>query len=765
MSFKNICRLLPLLILGVVVGGGCTDRDVRREPVRVVELLPELAGESAVLVEGVEASVESPATVVVDREAAPIARLRVTARGDAQLVRLSWKLAGEERFTPYRALTFPVQAGDEERTYDVDLRREPYWTGQIDAIRFATDHGRLEIVSVEGLPAAGRHRLTSLKGLTVPSLPGSERLEVELPRDLPRNMELEAWLGLLPRFDQPGVTARFRAWVEPADGGEAVEWLDTSIEGRADAARRGWRRQRQKVRVPAGGRLVLETTAERAGYELPEGSAMWGAPVLVPEGGAGDPGDAMNLLLVVVDTLRADVVGAYGDGGGLTPSLDALAQRSTRFDAMYAPASWTLPSIATLLTGQQPQVHGAGRRIGDFAPTALGDALPTLAGELARHGFYTAGVYNNIYLNPSFGMERGFDEYHWVEDEDDVIVDHALVRLEELQKRRHFLFVHLFGPHHPYEPPRQDCRRYARAFAPDYGSDPDPSDPAGGGLGCAFERTDVPTLGGEVPERRHWRWIEGLYRAEVAHTDRQVGRLLQGLEELGLASRTVVAVVSDHGEAFYDRLDQLETHGYSQADHGHTHFEELLRVPALISVPGREAGVMTEPAELADVAPTLLGLLGLDPGALAPGGGGAPAGSQDLGPQMRGEASTRRPTLISDRILYGPSRWAARRGPWKLVVPGEQATLEDGTLGDAAVPHGAKLAPELYHLERDPAEVRDVAADHPGVVSDLEELAEAELAAREKLRRQLLGGDEDVLNSAYLEWNHITKLRALGYLK
>lgn len=758
--YKRFCDLLPLLILGVVLGSGCSDGEVRREPVRVVELLPALEGESAVLVEDVAASDETAATVVIDRQAAPIARLRVTARGDAQLVRLSWKLAGERRFMPYRALTFPVQPGDEERAYDVDLRREPYWTGQIDAIRFATEGGRLEIASVEGLPAGGRHRLTSLKGLTVPSLPGSHRLEVELPSDLPREMTFETWLGLLPRFDQPEVSARFRAWVEPAGGGDAVEWLDASIQGQADEDGRGWHRRRHQVRVPAGGRLVLETTAERAGHPLPEGSAMWGAPLLVPEGGVGGPGDAMNLLLVVVDTLRADVVGAYGDDGGLTPNLDALARRSTRFDAMHAPSPWTLPSIATLLTGQQPQVHGAGRRIGDFAPTALGDALPTLAGELARHGYYTAGVYNNIYLNPSFGMERGFDEYHWVEEEDDRIVDHALVRLEELHRRRLFLFVHLFGPHHPYEPPREDCRRHARSFAPEYGSDP-----AAGGLGCVFERTDVPTLGGEVPERRHWRWIEGLYRAEVAHSDRQVGRLLQGLDEMGLSSRTLVAVVSDHGEAFFDRLGQFEAHGYTQADHGHTHFQELLRVPAMISVPGREAAVEAEPAELADVAPTLLGLLGLDPRTLIQQTGGRQASGQDLGPRLRGEALTRRPTLISNRILYGPSRWAARRGPWKLVVPDDDASLEGGTPAETPVPEGARLAPELYHLETDPAEARDVAGDHPEVVADLESLARGELAARRELRRQLLDGDEDVLNSAYLEWNHITKLRALGYLK
>lgn len=730
-----------LFLLAALLTVACGDRDAALDPVRIAELLPPPSAEQVVLAENLAVG-EEPVNLEMDLEAAPVSRLRVRARGDAQLVRMSWRLAGERRFTPYRALTFPVRPGAEAELYEIDLRREPYWTGRIAELRFTTDGGTVEIASVEGLSGRSRHRLTSLKGLTIPSLPGTRRVEVTLPADLPDEVDFETWVGLLPRFDRGEVSARFRAWAVPAgadpdDPAQRIPWLDQEVTGQRRAVLRGWQRVRQRVTVPAGGRLILEVEAERDGHPLPEGSAVWGAPLLLPTAG----GEAMNLLLVVVDTLRADVLGSYGDPGGLTPHLDAFAERSARFTGMHAPAPWTLPSIATLLTGQQPHVHGAGRRIGDFAPTALGDALPTLAEQLTGRGYYAAGVYNNIYLNPSFGLERGFDEYRWVEDGDEVIVDHALERLEELQHRKLFFFVHLFGPHHPYEPPPEECRSFAESFAPGYA----------GELGCAFERVDVPTLGGTVPAEGDWRWIEGLYRAEVAHTDRQLGRLLAGLEELGLGARTVVAVVSDHGEAFYDRVDQLDAHGYAQADHGNTHFEELLRVPALVHVPDLAPTVVAGATELADLTPTLLGLLGL-PGFETPPAEIRTAG-RDLGPRLGGGAPSERPTLLSDRILYGPSRWAARRGPWKLVLPADGASLSEGA------------APELYDLASDPGEQHDVAGDHPEVVRDLEALARRELAAREELRRRLSSDDEDVLNAAYLEWNQITKLRALGYLK
>ncbi|HEX2252561.1 MAG TPA: sulfatase [Thermoanaerobaculia bacterium] len=715
-----------LVVLLACLAAACGGRSEAHPPVRIADLL-ESPPAATVTVATDLAVGPSPRVLEVDLAAEQVSRLRVRARGDAELVKLVWRLGGERRFTRYRALTFPVIPDGEEHVYDVDLRREPYWTGRIAALQWSTRGGDLEVAEVTGRGTGSAQRVTSLKGLTVPSLPGAARLEAPLPPDLPARAHLAAWVGLLPRFDRGGTTARFRAWVE-TDDGERREWLDHPLAG---DDRPGWVRVRVPVEVPAGGRLVLEARAERGGQPLPEGSAVWGSPMLVPE--SAGRGSGPNLVVVVVDTLRADVLGAYGDGGGLTPHLDELAAEAVRFDDLSAPAPWTLPSITTLLTGYPPQVHGAGRRIGDFAPTALGDGPETLAEELAARGLYTAAVYNNIYLNPSFGLEQGFDEFAWLERDDDVLVDRALERLAELADRRFFLFLHLFGPHHPYAPPEPWCRRVAGAFAPDYD----------GALGCRAERRDVPTLGGEPPPPEDRRWVEGLYRAEVAFTDEQLGRLRAGLERLGLADDTVLLVVSDHGEAFWDRLETIDELGYVQADHGHAHYRELVRVPGLLRAPGLEPGVVARPVELADFFPTLFGLLGFEP---------PPTSGHDLVPLLAGGPPVARRTLVSDFLLYGPARWAARRGPWKLVMP------EEG-------PAGGSLPRELYDLAADPAERRNLIAERSDVAAALARFAESERAEREALRRRFLAGEQDVLNSAYLEWNHITKLRSLGYLK
>ncbi|MBV8202213.1 MAG: sulfatase-like hydrolase/transferase, partial [Acidobacteria bacterium] len=136
---------------------------------------------------------------------------------------------------------------------------------------------------------------------------------------------------------------------------------------------------------------------------------MWGDPLLLRPGRPA----GRNLVVILIDTLRADVVGSYGDGLGLTPRLDALARQGVRFSEMLSPSPWTLPSVCSLLTGLQPQTHGAGQRFGDFAPssprqndfapTGLPGGVRTLAGVLRQQGFYTMGVYQNFYILPGFG--------------------------------------------------------------------------------------------------------------------------------------------------------------------------------------------------------------------------------------------------------------------------------------------------------------------------------------------------------------------------
>ena len=729
---RRSAALFALCLLAV----GCRS-DTHEQARRLLRVAPLLAAPAPQPV-----AVTGPLTVTpearrlpVDLTTAEVARLRLRASGDASLLRLDWRLASEGSFTEFRHVNVPVVGDGEEHVYEIDLRREPYWSGRVVELALRTATGRLDVAALEGLGLGGADRVTSLHGLTVPSLPGAALLAVELPATAPRRARFTTWVGLLPRYDVAQVTARFRARFEPADGGEAVEWLMESFAGGGDgeSSGGGWRRVSVPVRLPAaGGRLLLEAAAVRDDTTLPPGSAVWGAPMLLPD-------DAVetrrNLLLVVLDTVGAAAVGAWGDGSraSVTPHFDAFAAESVRFADLSAPSSWTLPSVASLLTGLAPEVHGAGRRIGDFAPTALAAALPTLAELLAAEGYYTAAVYNNIYMNPSFGIEQGFDEYAWVEDDDAAIVDRAIERLAEIAGRPHLLMVHLFGPHHPYAPPAESCARVAHALVPGYA----------GTLGCSAERRDVPTLDGVLPPEEDRAWIEALYLAELAHTDAQLGRLLAAVDDLGLRDSTAVLVVADHGEAFFDRIDQLAAGGYLQSDHGHTLFADLLHVPAALRVPGRAPAVAERAAELSDLLPTLLAQLDVEASPVAAG--------RDLLAELDGRPAVRR-TLIASSLLYGPARWSARRGPWKLVAAAGAAGSRSG------------VADELYDLAADPAERHDVAADHPEVAANLRAVASRQLADRYALRQRLLSSDDDVVDSAYLEWVQITKLRALGYL-
>lgn len=707
-------RALVALVLVCALGTASCGRDEPQQLLRLGELveLHELAPQ-VLDVSGPVTEEKSLFPVAV--EAAHYARLEIRARGDATMLELGWKLGQERILSKFRRLSFPTVADGEVHTYEVNLQREPYWVGQVDQLELSTRGGEVEILKVTVTPAASAYRDLALGGESLPSLPAIERYVLQLPPDLPDPLTFEANLGIVPSFDREGVQVRFRAFVEHE--GEEIPWLDQTVAGLPGREAGGWTSVRQQVSAPSGSRLVLETTATRHDQPLPEGAGAWGNPLLV----AGRRGAEPDVIVVVIDTLRADVLGSYGSPDGLTPHLDQLAARSVRFDDLSAPAPWTLPSVASLITGLHPQTHGAGQRRGNFAPTGLTAASHTLAEVLSGAGFFTAGIYHNIYLNPPFGLHQGYDSYLSAEVEDDQLVDRALATLERYRDRRLFLYLHLFGPHNPYEPPEPECTEVARRLRPDYP----------GSLGCAGDRRPQ----GPMPPFEDRPWMEALYKAEVAFTDRQLGRLFEVLEEQ--YPDALLLVTSDHGEDFWERQPQLRAHDYRlNADHGHHHFQQLSRVPGILRFPGTAPAEIREATELVDFFPTLLDALSLE----------APAHQgRNLRPLLEGRPLPRL-TRLSDRLLYGYPRWSVRRGPWKLVVP-----------------QGGELAPELYHLEEDPGETTDRAAQEAETVEALLALGQEERARRLKDRERYLSG-QDVLSATYLEWNHITKLRSLGYL-
>ena len=369
----------------------------------------------------------------------------------------------------------------------------------------------------------------------------------------------------------------------------------------------------------------------------------WVAAVCV---GCGRP---PNVLLIVVDTLRADRVGAYGATLELTPHVDALAAESTVFERAYAPSSYTLPSVVGLLTSRHPEEAGV-----DYNTHRLGGDIPTLAEFLRSHGWRTGAVVSNYVLREDSGVLRGFEEHDVELREREAVrgfadraarqtTDAALRMWERLgaaPRRPRFLWVHYQDPHGPYTPPDG----YREAFL-----DAERAGPGG------RRRLRVSDDGaGGIPRyqllpgsQREVAFYRAGYDGEVRYTDEEIGRLLVGLRERGLGE-AIVVFAADHGEALGEANRWFA--------HGELLIEPLTHVPLLIHVPGRGGERRRDVASLLDVLPTLAGLLGLEPPRAQRGrnlfAAGAPPGDLYLAMPGRGHSAIPRFALIADGYKY-----------------------------------------------------------------------------------------------------------------
>lgn len=413
-----------------------------------------------------------------------------------------------------------------------------------------------------------------------------------------------------------------------------------------------------------------------------------------------------RVLLITIDTLRADHVGVYG-GPRATPAIDALAEQAVLFTEACTPTPSTGPAHASLFTGRYPWHHG----VLDNA-VSLDPRDSTLATRLGAAGFATAGFVSSYILHERFGFGRGFATYRfepsqayfwrgkrrqrfWTRGAE--TTEAALDWLAAHREEPWFVWVHYFDPHSPYEPPPD----YARAAD-------EPVDLAGKVLPP-----------GIYTKARLARLIRA-YRGEVAYADAQVGRLVKGLRRLELLEGTTVILTSDHGEGLGD-------HGV--LEHGVNLFEELVRVPLLIRAPGLAPGRrLAGPVQLEDVAPTILALLEVPVPERLDG--------RSLLAWARGEAeSSPRAAVVGRRkVLPGkPDQFYERRWPHKWIGRIEAS----GPVGRA------------YELEADARERVGVPASaRPGHL--LGALADA---ARRRAAPQ--AADEETRRA----------LRALGYLE
>lgn len=464
-------------------------------------------------------------------------------------------------------------------------------------------------------------------------------------------------------------------------------------------------------------RKVRRERAARLGVVL---FAAW--TLLIPASCSRRPERPRNLVLITVDTERADRLGCYGAADVLTPSVDRLAREGALFTESYSTIPITLPSHCSILTGLYPRTHG----VLSHAYTLPEDAT-TLAEILKGEGFKTAGFISSHVLARKYGTSQGFDifweRYNYGEkrakrllrtEGEDLLTRAALdwVRIE--MDEPFFLWLHWFNPHKPYDPPPPMRDMY----------DPDPSSPV---------KADVETLEklwkGDIDlDAAEIARIRDLYAGEVAFTDLQIGIVIDKLEDLGVLDRTLVVYTADHGEVLYEH-DRYFGHDIML-------YDAALHVPLVVRAPGRvPAGLISNTTiRNIDILPTVLDLLGVHRPDVASEGRsfeGVFVGRAPEDAPVFSEVFPPKPEWKTE------PRHGVRFGGWKLI------TVEGESEG------------QLFDLNADPGETKNLVDVDGAKRAEMEAMLIEWMAAAPLPEEKFpdLGADE------------MENLRSLGYLE
>ena len=410
---------------------------------------------------------------------------------------------------------------------------------------------------------------------------------------------------------------------------------------------------------------------------------------------------ALNVVLITIDTLRADHVGCYGYKQIKTPNIDGLAADGVRFERAFAVVPVTLPSHTSMLTGTYPMLSG----MHDFSGNKLSPLQPTLASVLKQAGYQTGAVIGAAVLDSRFGLNQGFDSYYdhfdfsrldeanldEMERPGNVVADVALDWLAKNSDKKFFFWMHLYDPHFPYHPPEPYSREYA-------------AQP---------------------------------YDGEIAFADEQVGRLLRFLKEKGIYQNTVIVLCGDHGES-------LGEHG--EKTHGFFIYNATMHVPLIIRLPEQlprqlpektAARTLANPVSLVDLMPTVLDAVGL------------PVPSQVQGSSLlrdvRPDPSARGAQANRERALYGETFLPRIHFNWSELRASENTKYH---FIDAP-------RPELYDLAKDPGEVHNLFTDKKAVAEEMR----AKLAG---MIRDYSAGKE-LAEKTGLDPALMERLKSLGY--
>ena len=477
-----------------------------------------------------------------------------------------------------------------------------------------------------------------------------------------------------------------------------------------------------------------------------------------PNAGSSASVKGPDVVLVSIDTLRADHLGVYGRSPTITPEMDRIAREGVVFTRGLAAAPWTSPSVAAILTGLPTTRHGAGLPLSagfTFVRSPLDARFTTLAERFAAAGYRTRAVVANAFLGPESGMAQGFEEFalpaggammaafmrdlpltrlivaltpprKWGDYRAQGLTDIALRWLDEPDPRPLFLWVHYIDPHTPYraDPASLDPAALAEMIHQTH----PPLREDGTVVGDTFAATDLVRSGTLWLGPRDRDRIRQYYAGAVAYTDTHVGRLFEALRARA-AKRLVVAVLTaDHGEEFWD-------HGHFE--HGHDYYREVTWIPLVFWGPGAVPAGQTSPGVvgLVDVAPTLVELAGLP--AMAPQ---APDEGRSLAGLWRageGTDPSTTPARFSGGNLYGLPAVLVEHGQWRFLLR-------------------ANGVRELYDVTHDPEERQNRAFEHPDLAERYGRVLEPQLAA---LMHTGVGA------APKLSPEQLEALRALGYVR
>ena len=382
--------------------------------------------------------------------------------------------------------------------------------------------------------------------------------------------------GVGARFDGKGEIPGWGRFVISVDGREiARETVNPRVA-------HDWRDVTLKLDAPPRqGRLSIAIRfTDKDGADLPQPSDLTLAvsdPVLHDEGGYGG---SRGVILISIDTLRRDHVGAYGYDKPTTPVLDRLAREGIVADDAVSVSSWTLPAHLSMLTSVLPGTHG-----GIDSRQGFNRSVPTVAGILKRLGYATHAVTSHLYVSKTYGVDEGFDSMNFRQDRLAAnVANHAMDLVDRFGDRPFFIFLHFYDPHWHYAPPPEVLKLFESSYA--------------GKLTGNLK--DFQNLRPDQVSKADLDHLRALYDGEIRYTDNEIGRLIAHLKERDVWRNTMMVVTSDHGEEFLE-------HG--SWEHQKTLYEEVVRIPLVVAGPGVAPRRETKAVNLLDVAPTILDFL------------------------------------------------------------------------------------------------------------------------------------------------------------